>query len=66
MKVYKHEGPGFYIGSDVFVIARDRKQADKMIRAELDSIGLTMEELSVECLGEIKGPMIINSDNGDY
>lgn len=65
-KIYIHEGEGYHIGSTIIVYADRRKSAEKLIRAELDLLGLPEEELSIVCKGKPKIPSIIYSDNGDY
>lgn len=62
MKIFKHEGRGFYIGSCIVVKCEDIKEAEFLIRKELDEHGLSKEKLEVEeCTGKI-----IVSQNGDY
>ena len=64
MKIYKHEGKGHYIGSCVIVISESLEDANKLIRKELDSIGLSGEVLEVKEVLPNNG--LIYSNNGDY
>lgn len=64
MKIYKHQGAGFYIGSLIIVIAEDMEMAEWLIKTELISIGLNDEELNIT-EAEIKQG-VVHSENGDY
>lgn len=64
MKVYKHEGKGFYIGSCVIVIADTIEMARVLIENELFRMGLSDEKavpVEVDTTDNI-----IYSYNGDY
>ena len=65
-RIYIHEGKGVYIGSTIIAYASSRKTAEKIIREELDLLGLEKEELSISCKGKLKIPSIIYGENGDY
>lgn len=62
MKIFKHEGRGFWIGSCVIVLANDMGDARIKIRKILDAEGLTKEELDIEQVDSD----IIHVANGDY
>lgn len=64
MKIYIHEGPGYYIGSCIAVIASNRKEAEKLIIKELDEWGID-EPLNITEKDIIPDTVII-TDNGDY
>jgi hypothetical protein len=64
MKIYKHEGKGFWIGSCVIVITENEESAKNLIKGELVKIGLNDEEPNPSEINIIDG--IIYSYNGDY
>jgi hypothetical protein len=64
MKVYKHEGKGFYIGSCVIVIADTIDMARILIENELFRMGLSDEK--PEPVEVDTRDNIIYSYNGDY
>lgn len=64
-KIYKHEGPGHYIGSCIIVIAEDEYEASDLIRTELDSMGLHNEVINMVEMS-IKKQKIIYAYDGDY
>lgn len=66
MKIYKHIGQGYWIGSVVIVAAKDSRQAKKVIRKYLDGCGLNDEELNVSLVKINELPGIIYSENGEY
>jgi len=67
MRLFKHCGDGHHLGSVVIVWAGSKKTAEKMIRSELDSHGLSDEELNIEVLDELtRTPQLIYEDDGDY
>ena len=65
MKIYKHTGPGHYIGSCVIVVAKSEESATKLIRGILDNMGLSDEVLNIETF-KIKDCAVIEECNGDY
>jgi hypothetical protein len=64
MKVYKHEGSGFYIGSCVIVIADSLDMARILVENELFRMGLSDE--NAEPVEVDTRDNIIYSYNGDY
>lgn len=64
MKIYKHEGKGFYIGSCVIVIAETIDTARVLIENELFRIGLSNEK--AEPIEVDITDKIIYTHNGDY
>lgn len=64
MKIYKHEGKGFYIGSCVIVIAETIDTARVLIENELFRIGLPNEK--AEPIEVDITDKIIYTHNGDY
>jgi hypothetical protein len=64
MKLYKHEGKGFYIGSCVIVMAESIEMATILIDNELHSMGLSDETINIVELDVRDG--IVYSHNGDY
>lgn len=64
MKIYKHEGKGFYIGSCIIVIADSTEMATILIENELFRIGLSNEKVVPIEVDTRDG--IIYSYNGDY
>lgn len=64
MKIYKHEGKGFYIGSCVIVIADTIEMARVLIENELFRMGLSDEK--AEPIEVDTRDKIIYSHNGDY
>lgn len=64
MKIYKHTGSGFYIGSLVIVIAENYEMAKWLIETELISIGLNGEQLNITEADIKEG--VVYSENGDY
>ena len=64
MKVYKHEGKGFYIGSCVIVIADTIEMARVLIENELFRMGLSDEKAEPVEIDTTDN--IIYSYNGDY
>lgn len=64
MKIFKHEGPGFYIGSCVIVTAEDITAAEILIRKQLSSMHLADERLEIVEVDASNG--VIYSYNGDY
>ncbi len=64
MKIFKHEGPGFYIGSCVIVTAEDITAAEILIRKQLSSMNLADERLEIVEVDASNG--VIYSYNGDY
>ncbi len=64
MRIYIHEGKGYFIGSTIIVQAASKKVASGIIRKELDRCGLKDEELKVRL--HPKTEKIIYVDNGDY
>lgn len=65
LKIYKHEGVGYYIGSYVIIISSDRKTAEYKIREILDGEGLYNEKLNITEY-DIKDNSTILIVNGDY
>jgi len=65
MKIYKHEGPGHYIGSCIIVLANSYGEAVHMIQEELIKTGLPNEKLDIEEF-KIDQPKFIYKHNGDY
>jgi hypothetical protein len=65
MKIFKHEGPGYYIGSLVVVVCETEEDAKELIRGYLDKTGLKDEVLNISEF-EIKNFTIICTKNGDY
>lgn len=63
MKIFKHEGPGFYIGSCVIVTAEDINAAEALIRKQLSSMRLADERLEIVEVDASNG--IIYSYNGE-
>lgn len=66
MHIYKHQGKGFYVGSCVVVYAFNRKQAEEMIRKELDKNGLKKEKVNITEIHSLGNATVIHTDNGDY
>jgi hypothetical protein len=64
MKIYKHEGKGFYIGSCVIVVANTIEMAEILIENELFRMGLSDEK--AEPIEIDIRDNIIYSYNGDY
>lgn len=64
MKLYKHEGKGFYIGSCIIVMAESFEMATILIENELFDMGLSDEKVNVVELDIRDG--IVYSYNGDY
>ena len=64
MKVYKHEGKGFYIGSCVIVISDSIEMATILIENELFRMGLSNEKAVPVEVDTRDG--IVYSHNGDY
>lgn len=64
MKIYKHEGNGFYIGSCVIVVANTIEMAEILIENELFRMGLSDEK--AEPIEIDIRDNIIYSYNGDY
>lgn len=64
MKIYKHYGMGYYIGSVIIVIAECESEAREVIRKQLDDCGLPDEKLNIT-EHEIK-PCVVYVDSGDY
>lgn len=64
MKIFKHEGPGFYIGSCVIVTAEDINAAEALIRKQLSSMRLADERLEIVEVDASNG--IIYSYNGEF
>jgi hypothetical protein len=64
MKIYKHEGKGFYIGSCVIVVANTIEMAKILIENELFKMGLSDEK--AEPIEIDIRDNIIYSYNGDY
>lgn len=64
MKVYKHEGKGFYIGSCIIVIADSIEIATILIENELFRMGLSNEKAVPVEVDTRDG--IVHSYNGDY
>ena len=64
MKIYKHEGKGFYIGSCVIVVADTIEMAKILIENELFRMGLSDEK--AEPIEIDIRDNIIYSYNGDY
>ena len=65
MKIYIHEGKGHYIGSTVVTICENLEIAKKLIRATLDDMGLSQEELSISET-KISPNNVIYQASGDY
>ena len=65
MKIYIHEGPGYYIGSTVVVVSENIETAEKLIRASLDKMGLCDEKLSIVEIN-IKKNSVVYTASGDY
>lgn len=64
MNIYKHTGPGHYVGSCVIVRANSQEEAEQIIRAQLDFSGLADEPLNVHLVNwEVQ---VIHFDDGDY
>lgn len=66
MKIYKHEGKGFYIGSVVIVINNSLEDAEKVIRQILDETGLIDEALNIVECADLYNDGVIYFQNGDY
>ena len=67
MKLFIHEGNGHYIGSTVIVWAENKDSAYKIIRKELNSMGLKDEEPFIIPIKLIsKEPCVVYSNSGDY
>jgi hypothetical protein len=64
MKIYKHEGKGFWIGSCVIVIADTIEMAKILIENELFRMGLSDEK--AEPIEIDIRDNIVYSYNGDY
>jgi hypothetical protein len=64
MKIYKHEGKGFWIGSCVIVIADTIEMARILIENELYRMGLSDEK--AEPIEIDIRDNIVYSYNGDY
>jgi hypothetical protein len=64
MKIYKHEGKGFYIGSCIIVVADTIEMAKILIENELFRMGLSDEK--AEPIEIDIRDNIIYSYNGDY
>jgi hypothetical protein len=64
MKIYKHEGKGFYVGSCIIVIADTIEMARILIENELYRMGLSDEK--AEPIEIDIRDNIIYSYNGDY
>lgn len=64
MKIYKHEGKGFWIGSCIIVIADTIEMAKILIENELFRMGLSDEK--AEPIEIDIRDNIIYSYNGDY
>lgn len=64
MKLYKHEGKGFYIGSCIIVIADSVESATILIENELFRMGLSDEKVEVFEIDTKDG--IVYANNGDY
>lgn len=64
MKIYKHQGKGFWIGSCVLVVAENEESAKILIKNELINIGLNDEEPNPSEVQIVNG--VIYSYNGDY
>jgi hypothetical protein len=64
MKIYKHEGKGFYIGSCVIVVADTIEMAKILIENELFRMGLSDEK--AEPIEIDIRDNIVYSYNGDY
>jgi hypothetical protein len=65
MKIYKHTGPGHYIGSCIIIVSDSREKAEIIIKSQLNNCGLSDEELKIEEYPIIDGK-IIYINNGDY
>lgn len=69
MPIYKHLGTGHYIGSCIVIVANSKKDAENIIRKELDESGLKTEMLDITTYPipkYRKRPLIIHSDSGNY
>jgi len=64
MKIYKHEGKGFYIGSCIIVVADSIEHANVLIEDELFRMGLSNEKPDIVEIDIKDG--IVYSYNGDY
>ena len=64
MKIYKHEGKGFYIGSCIIVVADTIEMAKILIENELFRMGLSDEK--AEPIEIDIRDNIVYSYNGDY
>ena len=65
MKIYIHEGKGYYIGSCVIVVSDNLENAKSLIRQSLDEMGLSDEELSIT-EKEISNGIIVWKESGNY
>lgn len=65
MKIYIHEGKGFYIGSLVVVVTDSLQKAEILIRKRLDNMGLSSEALSIT-EKDIINDVVVYEQNGDY
>jgi hypothetical protein len=65
MKIYIHEGKGFYIGSCVIVMTEDEETAINLILKELSNMGLE-EDINITSVKEVAFNSIIYANNGDY
>lgn len=66
MKIYKHEGKGFYIGSCVIVTADSFDHARVLIENELFRMGLPEEKPNINIVDVEVRDGLIYSHNGDY
>ena len=62
--LYYHSGKGFWIGSDVIVLANSEESARAMIRSELNRIGLADEKIQIDQVRNLATGVIF-SRNGD-
>ena len=65
MKIYRHTGPGHYIGSCIVVVANCLNEAEAHISALLRKNGLKDEKLNIEELEIYAGKKVVEI-NGDY
>lgn len=65
MRVWKHEGPGHYIGSCVMCMAETEEKAKELIRVYLDQMGLKSEPVDLRWhRTDVEG--VFHAVSGDY
>ena len=68
LKVYTWTGDGHYLGATVIVSAKNKTEAEELIKKELSNIGLPDSWDQDSTIKKIKldKPKLIWSDNGEY